>query len=306
MNICAGRVAVVTGAGGGIGRHHALELARQGARVVVNDFGPSGTSPAAEAVVAEIEALGGTAVAHRCDVSDMASAAALVERAVEEFGGLDVLVNNAGILRDRMLTTMSEDDWDAVIRVHLKGTFAPTQAAARYFRACHREGRPRSGRIINTSSSSGLRGNVGQSNYGAAKAGVAAFTQIAAMELHRYGVTVNAVSPAARTQMTEGLMSPPEGDFDVFDPAAISPLVAWLSSAEAGWVTGHVFDAHGGVVGVYEGWDVGPARDRGRLWRAEEMGEAVRDLLSRATVNPRLPRPEGAPDTGAGTGRHGP
>ncbi|MGI5242201.1 SDR family oxidoreductase [Dactylosporangium sp. CA-139066] len=292
--ILEGRVAVITGAGNGIGRFHALEYGRQGARVVVNDRGGardgSGTSSTpADEVVAEIIALGGEAVADHADVSDMAGAEAMIRKAVDTFGTLDVLVNNAGIIRDRTITNMSEDEWDDVIRVHLKGTFAPTRAAARYWKDRAKAGEPVAARIINTSSSSGLLGNVGQSNYGAAKAGIAGFTVIAAMELYRYGVTVNAVAPGARTRMTEGLIDAPEGDFDPYDPAAISPLVAWLGSLKSADVTGQVFGSHGGFLSVYEGWRHGPSLDVGRLYRAEELNDVVRDLLGRSAHNERLP-----------------
>jgi NAD(P)-dependent dehydrogenase (short-subunit alcohol dehydrogenase family) len=293
--LCEGRVAVVTGGGAGIGRFHALELARQGARVVVNDPGVSregagGSTSAADAVVEEIRALGGEAVADYGDVSDTASADALVATAIERFGRLDALVNNAGIVRDRTLTNMSDDEWDDVLRVHMRGTFAPSRAAARYWKDRAKAGDQLSARLINTTSSSGLLGNVGQTNYGAAKAGIAGFTVIAAMELARYGVTVNAVSPGARTRMTDGLMDEPEGDFDPYDPAAISPLVAWLASESSAGVTGQVFASNGGLLGVYEGWHLGPTAQLDRLWTVEEIDGSVRDLLARSVQNPRLPQ----------------
>ena len=291
--LCADRVVIVTGAGGGIGRFHALELARQGAKVVVNDRGVArdGTgnsdSPA-DLVVQEIREAGGVVVADHSDVSDLAAAASMVRTAVEEFGELHAVVNNAGILRDRTLVNMSEDDWDAVIRVHLKGTFAPAQAAARYWRDRAKAGARVDARLINTTSTSGLFGNVGQANYGAAKAGIASFTVIAAMEMARYGVCVNAVSPGARTRMTDGLMADPGDDFDPYDPQAISPLVAWLVSTGSKGVTGQVFGSHGGFLSVMSGWEHGPSRDVQRLYQAGEIDTVVRELLAAATPNPRL------------------
>src|SRR5690242_7344963 len=208
--LCEGRVAVITGAGRGIGREHALLLAHHGAKIVVNDLGGSmdgegeDKSPA-QSVVEEIQAMGGEAVVNGDDISDWDGAERLINTAIDSFGGLDILINNAGILRDRMLTNMSEAEWDAVIKVHLKGTFAPSHHAAAYWRERSKAGETNDGRIINTSSPSGIYGNVGQTNYGAAKAGIAAFTIIASMELARYGVTVNAIAPAALTRMTENL-----------------------------------------------------------------------------------------------------
>lgn len=288
------RVVIVTGAGGGIGRFHALDLAAHGAAVVVNDRGVardgSGASESmAEQVAAEIRALGGRAVADTHDVSSMSGAEALVNRAIDEFGRLDTLVNNAGIIRDRTVTNMTEDEWDDVIRVHLKGTFAPTHHAANHWRAEHRAGRARPWCIVNTTSTSGLLGNIGQSNYGAAKAGIASFTVITAMELHRYGVRVNAVSPGARTRMTEGLIDAADGAFDPFDPAAISPFVTWLGTGASGDVTGQVIGVTGGTVTVLEGWRPGPSESREHLFTAEEVAEVMPKLLEQAYVNPRLP-----------------
>jgi NAD(P)-dependent dehydrogenase (short-subunit alcohol dehydrogenase family) len=281
-----GRVAIVTGAGRGIGRAHALELARQGAAVVVNDFGVSlsgqrdgqsgtGESPA-EAVVAEIEAAGGRAVVNGADVADFEQAAAMVQQAIDTYGGLDILVNNAGFVRDRMLVNTSEEEWDAVIRVHLKGHFAPLRHAGAYWRAEAKEGRQRAARVINTSSGAGLQGSVGQTTYSAAKAGIAGMTLVAAQEMARYGVTVNAIAPVARTRMTEG----------AFDTSAMavpednSPIVAWLASADAGDVTGRVIEIDGGQVTVELGWRHGPALDLGRRWEAAEVGPALRELLA--------------------------
>ncbi len=290
--ICTGRIAIVTGAGRGLGREHALELARQGAKVVVNDLGTSGAGEGASAgpaydVVAEIEAMGGEAVANGSDVADFAGARELVRQAVDTFGGLDVLVNNAGFLRDRMLVNTSEDEWDAVVRVHLKGHFAPLRHAAAYWRDEAKAGRPRQARIINTSSGAGLQGSIGQGTYSAAKAGIAGLTLVAAAELGRYGVTVNALAPAARTRMTEAAfaeaMAEPEDGFDAMHPANVAPLVAWLASVDSGDVTGRVIESEGGRLCVEEGWRHGPSVDLGRRWDPADVGAAVRDLLGRAT-----------------------
>ncbi|MDQ4054116.1 MAG: SDR family oxidoreductase [Actinomycetota bacterium] len=276
-----GRVAIVTGAGRGIGRAHALELAAHGAKVVVNDYGVSlagegtGESPAEE-VVALIEERGGAAVTNGADVADFEAAAAMVQQAIDTFGGLDVLVNNAGFVRDRMLVNTSEEEWDAVIRVHLKGHFAPLRHAGAYWRGESKVGRQRAARVINTSSGAGLQGSVGQATYSAAKAGIAGLTLVAAQELGRYGVTVNAIAPVAKTRMTEGA-------FDTSampDPADNSPIVAWLASEDAGDVTGRVIEIEGGKVTVENGWAHGPARDLGRRWDAAEVGPALRDLLA--------------------------
>lgn len=280
-----GRVAIVTGAGRGIGRAHALELARHGAKVVVNDYGVTaageGTqeSPAHE-VVAEIEAMGGDAVVNGADVADFAAAEAMVRQAIDTFGGLDILVNNAGFLRDRMLINTSEEEWDAVVRVHLKGHFAPLRHAGAYWRAEAKEGRQRAARVINTSSGAGLQGSLGQTTYSAAKAGIAGMTLVAAVEMSRYGVTVNAIAPVARTRMTEG----------AFDTSAMalpednSPIVAWLASEEAGDVTGRVIEIDGSVITVENGWSHGPSRDNGARWEAAGVGPALRDLLAAAPV----------------------
>ncbi|MEW1838890.1 SDR family oxidoreductase [Nonomuraea angiospora] len=291
MGICAGRVVIVTGAGRGIGREHALEFARQGARVVVNDLGtgPGGEGasggPALE-VVAEIEALGGQAVANCDDVSDWGGAARLVKTAVSAYGRLDVLVNNAGFLRDRMLVSMTEQEWDDVVRVHLKGHFLPLRHAAAYWRESAKAGERVTGRVVNTSSGAGLLGSVGQANYSAAKAGIAALTQVAAAELGRYGVTVNAIAPAARTRMTEEVfaatMTRPESGFDPMDPANIAPLVVWLGSEGSGHVTGRVFEVEGGSIALATGWRHGERAERGARWDPAAVGEAVAGLLAAA------------------------
>ncbi|WP_370246872.1 SDR family oxidoreductase [Nocardioides sp.] len=278
-----GRVAIVTGAGRGIGRGHALELAAHGAKVVVNDYGVSlagegtGETPA-EQVVSEIVAAGGEAVVNTADVADFAQAEAMVRQAIDTFGGLDILVNNAGFVRDRMLVNTSEEEWDAVIRVHLKGHFAPLRHAGAYWRAEAKDGRQRAARVINTSSGAGLQGSVGQATYSAAKAGIAGLTLVAAQEMGRYGVTVNAIAPVARTRMTESA-------FDTAampDPRDNSPVVAWLASVEAGDVTGRMIEIEGGKVTVENGWTHGPATDLGRRWEAAEVGVGLRALLAQA------------------------
>ncbi|MFG2961009.1 SDR family oxidoreductase [Streptomyces sp. NPDC048291] len=281
--ICQDRVVVVTGAGQGLGREHALALAAAGARVVVNDLGET-----AKAVAHEITADGGTAVADLGDVSDWDYAEGLITRAVREFGTLDALVNNAGLNRDRMLVSMTEAEWDLVLKVDLKGHAAPLRHAAAYWRERSKQGRPVDARIVNTSSGAGLMGSVGQGNYGAAKAGIAALTVIAAAELARYGVTVNAVAPSARTPMTEAVeafaekMRVPETGFDIMHPGNVSPLVVWLVSAESADVTGRVFEAEGGAIGVADGWRHGPERVLDRRWLSGEIGPAVREMLAEA------------------------
>jgi NAD(P)-dependent dehydrogenase (short-subunit alcohol dehydrogenase family) len=289
--ICAGRVVVVTGAGRGIGRAHALEFARQGARVVVNDVGAAldgdGRSLApAEQVVDEIRRLGGEAVANGDDVADWDGARRLVDGAIAAFGRLDVLVNNAGFLRDRMLVGMSEAEWDDVIRVHLKGHFAPLRHAAAYWRKQSKAGAQVNARIVNTSSGAGLLGSIGQGNYVAAKAGIAGLTVIAAAELARYGVTVNAIAPAARTRMTEEAfadrMAAPGAGFDAMAPENVAPLVVWLGSDRSAHVTGRMFEVEGGVISLATGWRHGPRVDRGRRWDPAEMDDAVKRLLAEA------------------------
>jgi NAD(P)-dependent dehydrogenase (short-subunit alcohol dehydrogenase family) len=288
--LCEGRIAIVTGAGRGIGREHALSLARHGAKVVVNDLGGSvdgsgGDVTPAQQVVAEITAMGGEAVANGDDISSWEGAQNLVNTAVTTFGDLHVVVNNAGILRDRMLTNMTEEEWDAVIKVHLKGTFGPSRWAAAYWREQVKAGKAVDGRIINTTSVSGIYGNPGQTNYGAAKAGIAAFTVIAALELARYSVTVNAVAPVALTRMTEGLGNAPETDEEreMRSPRWIAPIVTWLASAESAGVTGRVFEASGSVLAVAEGWHRGPTHEP--LDDPTQLGAVVQELLSSARPN---------------------
>lgn len=287
--LCEGRVAVVTGAGQGLGREHALMLARHGAKVVVNDIGAaldgSGRDGSyASQVVDEIRKFGGEATVNGDDVSDWNGAKGLIDQAVETYGRLDVVVNNAGILRDRMLTNMTEDEWDSVIRVHLKGTFAPARHAAAYWRdESKKVGHPLKARIINTSSTSGIYGNVGQANYGAAKAGIAAFTIIAARELRRYGVTVNAISPSAQTRMTEGLRELTEEQRARRNPMWVSPIVTWLASEQSQDVTGRVFQAGNGIVAVCEGWRRGPTIDQ--LEDPVKLGPIVKDIIAKARKN---------------------
>jgi NAD(P)-dependent dehydrogenase (short-subunit alcohol dehydrogenase family) len=284
-------VVIVTGAGRGLGRAHSLAFAREGAKVVVNDLGAEldgtgrSTGPAAE-VVEEIRALGGEAVVNGDDVADWEGAARLVQTAIESFGRLDVVVNNAGFLRDRMFVNASEDEWDAVMRVHLKGHFGPSRHACVHWRERAKAGEKVDARIINTSSGAGLQGSVGQAVYSAAKAGIAALTLVQAAELGRYGITANAIAPSARTRMTadafKDMMARPESGFDAMAPENVSPLVVWLGSAESRGVTGRVFEVAGGKISIADGWRLGPEVDRGSRWEPAEIGDAVRDLLARA------------------------
>jgi NAD(P)-dependent dehydrogenase (short-subunit alcohol dehydrogenase family) len=274
-----GKVALVTGAGRGIGREHALALAQAGAQVVVNDLGGSlagegQDATPAQSVVNEIVAAGGEAVANYDDVSDFTAAESMVARAIDRYGRLDILVNNAGILRDRMLVNMTEDEWDAVIAVHLKGHFGPTRHAAAYWRELAKGGESLHARVINTSSPSGVFGNVGQANYGAAKAAIAGLTLIAAQELQRYGVTVNCIAPNARTRMTEetfGDLPAPEDGFDPLHPGNMSPLVVALAADEAQGITGQCFFVWGGSVNVLRPWDAGELFAADDRWDADEL-----------------------------------
>jgi NAD(P)-dependent dehydrogenase (short-subunit alcohol dehydrogenase family) len=289
--ICKGRVAIVTGAGRGIGREHALELARQGAKVVVNDLGVSnsgeggGTGPAEE-VVRAIRDMGGEAIANGADVADWGQTEALVRETIETFGRLDAVVNNAGFVRDRMFVSCSEEEWDAVIRVHLKGHFCIARHAAAYWRGRVKAGEEVDARIVNTSSGAGVLGSVGQSSYSAAKAGIATLTLVQAAELGRYGITANAICPIARTRMTEGAfgdsMKAPEQGFDENDPANVSPFVAWLASSESKGVTGRVWEVFGGTITVFDGYRREQTVDIGKRWAAADVGPAVEDLLSKA------------------------
>ncbi|MFF3463038.1 SDR family oxidoreductase [Streptomyces sp. NPDC002619] len=293
---CEGRVVVVTGAGRGLGRAHALAFAAEGARVVVNDLGvglggePGSDSPA-DRVVEEIRAAGGDAVAHGGDIATSAGAASLVAAALETYGRLDTLVNNAGFLRDRMLVNLDEDDWDAVVRVHLTGHFLTLKHAAAHWRAEAKAGRTPVARIVNTSSGAGLLGSLGQGNYSAAKAGIVGLTLVAAAELRRYGVQVNAIAPAARTRMTEHTfaetMAAPGSGFDAMAPENVSPLVVWLGSAASAGVTGRIFETEGGRITVMEGWHPGPTAEKGARWTPAEAGETALKLL--ADAEPPIP-----------------
>jgi NAD(P)-dependent dehydrogenase (short-subunit alcohol dehydrogenase family) len=301
MGICEGRVVIVTGAGRGIGRGHALEFARQGAKVVVNDLGKerddTGTpQPVAQQVVDEIKALGGEAVANADDVSDWNASKAMVEQAYDTFGKLDVLVNNAGILRDRMLFNMDEAEWDAVIRVHLKGTFCPTRHAVARWREMAKGGSELDARVINTTSTSGLYANPGQSNYGAAKSAIASFTLIASKELAKYGISVNAVSPGALTRMTADLGAgrgeTTEGEWNPRDPDNVAPIVVWLGSPESKGITGYIFESSGGRIGIAENWRRGPNRTKEGRWDPAELGPVVQELVAQAAP---LEGPRGRP-----------
>jgi NAD(P)-dependent dehydrogenase (short-subunit alcohol dehydrogenase family) len=279
----AGKVAIVTGAGRGIGRAHALALAEAGARVIVNDLGAALSGEGhddtpAQQVVQEITAAGGEATANAENVADFDGAERMVKQAIDHFGRLDILVNNAGILRDRMVVNMTEQEWDSVIAVHLKGHFAPTRHAAAYWRERSKAGDDVKGRVINTSSPSGVFGNIGQSNYGAAKAGIAGFTIIVAQELHRYGVTVNCLAPNARTRMTEDTfdMGAPSEGFDPLDPSNMSPLVVALSADTAQNITGQVFHVWGGAINALQGWSAGELFESDDKWDADALlGELV-------------------------------
>ncbi|HLM63250.1 MAG TPA: SDR family oxidoreductase [Acidimicrobiales bacterium] len=291
--ICDGRVAIVTGAARGLGRAHALELARQGAAVVVNDVGAEldgtgGSLGPAQQVVGEIEVAGGRAVVNGDDVADWAGAERLVHQAIEAFGGLDVVVNNAGVVRDRMFVSSEEQEWDAVLRVHLKGHVAVSRHAAAWWRDRAKAGEPVDARIVNTSSGAGILGSVGQSAYSAAKAGIATLTLVQATELGRYGITANALAPSARTRMTETVFADamaapdvPEA-FDAMAPGNVSPLVAWLASAASAHVTGQMFEVEGGKVSIAEGWHHGPVVDRGARWNPVDLGPVIDELLTKA------------------------
>jgi NAD(P)-dependent dehydrogenase (short-subunit alcohol dehydrogenase family) len=294
-----GRVAIITGAGRGIGREHALLFAKEGAKVVVNDLGGAsdGTGDdrsAAQQVVDEIVALGGQAVVNRDDVSQWAGAERMVQQAVAEFGDLHVLVNNAGILRDKVLVQMSEADWDSVIKVHLKGHFAPLHFAAKYWRERSKAGETVRASVINTSSTSGLHANAGQANYGAAKSGIATLSEIAAKELARYGVRVNAIAPAARTRLIEQtpsvaklMAAPDEGEFDQWDPANISPLVVALAT-ERSTVTGRVFWIAGGTVKLYKSWSIESQLERDARWEVGDLSKELEALAGDSSAPAKL------------------
>ena len=290
MGICDGRVVIITGAGRGLGREHALAFAAEGAKVVVNDVGASlqgdgnDMSPAQE-VVDLIRANGGEAITNGDDIADWDGAGRLVQSAIETFGGLDTVVTNAGIVRDRMFVNMGVDEWDAVIRVHLRGTFCPVKHAVDYWRAESKAGRPREGRVVTTSSGAGLHGSIAQTNYSAAKAGIATFTINIAAELGRIGVNANSIAPSARSRMTEEafaeMMAKPDTGFDAMDPANISPLVVWLGSGDCN-VSGRIFECAGGLISLADGWQIGAEFDKGAKWDPAEIGSVVDDLVKAA------------------------
>lgn len=297
MAVCKDRVVIVTGAGRGLGRSYALELARQGASVVVNDLGvgnhgeAGGTDAPAQQVVDEIKAMGGKAVANYDDVSDWDAGKRIVQTAIEAFGGLHAVVNNAGFVRDRMFVSCTPEEWDAVLKVHLRGHFCTSRHAVDYWRALQKAGTPVDARIINTSSGAGLQGSMGQSAYSAAKGGIASLTLVQAAELKRYGITANALAPNARTRMTEGAfgdaMSAKDGQFDIFDPDNTAPLIAWLCSEQSRDVTGQVFELLGGKLTVALGWNDGPSQDKGARLEAGEIGAVVAGLMEkRPAVKP--------------------
>jgi NAD(P)-dependent dehydrogenase (short-subunit alcohol dehydrogenase family) len=293
MKLCEGRVAIVTGAGRGLGRAYAIMLAAHGAKVVVNDLGSApngagGDSTPAQEVVDTIRAAGGEAVLNASDVADWAGSKAMVDLAVESFGRLDILINNAGMLRDRMIVNMSEDEWDSVVRVHLKGTFAPTHHAANHWRTLSKAGTAVDARIINTTSHSGLFANIGQANYAAAKAGVASFSQIAARELSRIGVAVNVICPRANTRLTEGLREYTEEEVERRKPEWIAALVTWLCSEEAKGVSGRVFEAWGFGYGVAESWQHGPMMEASM--DPTSIGPEVQKILKFARANAGIDR----------------
>jgi NAD(P)-dependent dehydrogenase (short-subunit alcohol dehydrogenase family) len=286
MGVLDGKVAIVTGAGRGLGRSHALALAGEGAKVVVNDLGTEldgtggGPGPADE-VVKEIKGAGGEAVASYENIAEFEAAKGVIDGAIDNFGRLDILVNNAGLVRDRIIFNMSEEDFDAIVATHLKGTFNCGRWACAYFREQSKAGKLESGRIISTTSHSGLLGNVGQSNYGAAKAGVASMTIIWSMEMGRYNVTCNTIAPMARTRMTEVNIGPPPADssqFDEFAPENVSPLVVYLASDQAQGITGRVFSVRGGRLELFEPWQIGKSIDAGRRWTVQEIGERIGEL----------------------------
>ncbi|HOM14809.1 MAG TPA: SDR family oxidoreductase [Rubrivivax sp.] len=278
--ICNGRTVLITGAGGGLGRAYALAFAAQGANVVVNDI----RLDAATAVAGEVQAAGGRALANDGDITTLAGARAIVDAAVAAFGEVHVLVNNAGVLRDRMFLSLSEDDWDTVMRVHLRGHFCLASVLGQRWRDAKKAGRQVDARIINTSSGAGLQGSIGQSNYVAAKAGIAGLTLVQAAELARYGITVNCLAPAARTAMTEGAMpdmvKKPESGFDVWDPLNVASIVVWLGSPLSAHVSGRCFEAKGGEISVADGWHTGRIQDKGARWDPAELGAVVDALIA--------------------------
>ncbi|VVP69772.1 Putative short-chain type dehydrogenase/reductase [Pseudomonas fluorescens] len=289
MAMCSGRTVIITGAGGGLGRAYALAFAAEGANVVVNDI----RGEAARDVVGQIHASGGQAIANSDDITTLASAQRIVDAALAAFGEVHVLVNNAGVLRDRLFLSLSEEDWDTVMQVHLKGHYCLANLLARRWRDLAKAGTVVGGRIINTSSGAGLQGSIGQSNYSAAKGGIAALTLVQAAELARYGVTANALAPAARTAMTEGAMpelvkKPEDGSFDAWAPENVAPLVVWLGSAASAHVTGQVIESQGGRISLADGWRTGVTRDKGGRWQVEEVGEVLDALVAQAPPAQRV------------------
>lgn len=290
MGICDGRVVIVTGAARGLGRSYALAFAKEGASVVVNDIGASlagdgRDTSAADSVVEEIKAAGGKAVANYDDITDWDAAKRIVQTAIDTFGDLHVVVNNAGIVRDRMFVSATLEEWDATMHVHLRGHFCVSRHAVDYWRAQQKAGKAVDARIINTTSGAGLQGSIAQSAYATAKGGIATLTLVQAAELGRYGITANALAPAARTRMTEGAfadkMAKVEEGFDVQDPDNIAPTVVWLGSEQSKHVTGCVFELEGGRITIEDGWDLGPTIDKNAKWEPAEVGNAVNDLLAK-------------------------
>ncbi len=284
MGVCQNRVIIITGAGGGLGAAHAKFFAKEGASVVVNDI----NKEAAEKVVADIKAAGGKAIANTSDITNYDDSANAVKEAIDAFGDLHAVLNNAGVNRDRMFASMSEAEWDTIMAVHLKGHFCISSHAVQYWRAQSKAGKPVSGRIINTTSGAGLQGSIGQSNYAVAKAGICALTLNQAAELGRYGITANAIAPAARTGMTTAVESmatrmavPEDGSFDYWNPENVSPLLVWLASEQGGEMTGRVFEAEGGKISIADGWRSTEGVDKGAQWDASEIGDAMKALLEK-------------------------
>ena len=280
MAICTQRTVVITGAGAGLGRAYALAFAQEGANVVINDI----RAEAAQAVADEVRAAGGQAIANTGDITSLAGAQSILDATLAAFGDVHVLVNNAGVLRDRMFLSLSEEDWDTVMRVHLRGHFCMGNTFGRYWRDRKKAGHAVDARIINTSSGAGLQGSIGQSNYVAAKGGIAALTLVQAAELGRYGITVNSLAPAARTSMTEGampeLVKKPDSGFDIWDPLNVASIVVWLGSAQSAHVTGRCFEAKGGEISVADGWHTGAIRDKGARWEPAELTAVVDELIA--------------------------